>query len=137
MHVRWVMALCLISSGLSLFIIVWADSLWMLYAWATLHGLTMGGVPTVMNVAWSVYFGRRHMGAIRRLVTPVGSVVGAISPIYAGWAWSTETSYDTPFVIFSIAWIAGGVLALMAATPKIPVSTIMDSKRGRSAPAQP
>ena len=131
-HVRWVMALCLIPSGLSLFILVWADHLWMLYTYAALHGLTMGGVPTVMNVAWAVYFGRRHIGAIRGVVTPVGSIAGAFSPIYAGWAWSTETSYDVPFSMFAIAWIVGGVLALMATTPRIPTSKDTESEQQHS-----
>ena len=112
------MALCLIPSGLSLFIMVWADSLWLLYAWAALHGLTFGSASPVMNVAWAVYFGRRHMGAIRGVVTPLGSVVGALSPVYAGWAWSTENSYDIPFAVFSAIWIVGGLLALVTAAPR-------------------
>jgi MFS family permease len=121
-NVRWVMSLCLILSGLSLFIVVWADSLRMLYIYAALHGLTMGGVPTVMNVAWAVYFGRRHMGTIRGFVTPVGNIVGAFSPIYAGWAWSTETSYDMPFAVFAVAWILGGIVSLATKNPQIPDS---------------
>ena len=134
-HVRWVMAVCLTTSGLSLFIIVLADNLWMLYVYAALHGLTMGGVPTVMNVAWAVYFGRRHIGAIRGVVTPVGSIAGAFSPIYAGWAWSTDTNYDTPFTMFAVLWIIGGVLALVAATPKIPRSSAVGLERQGSASA--
>jgi len=126
-NVRLVMSLCLVLSGLSLFIIVWADGLRMLYVYAALHGLTMGGVPTVMNVAWAVYFGRRHMGTIRGFVTPVGNIVGAFSPIYAGWAWSTETRYDLPFAVFAFAWIFGGIISLATKTPRIPDSTILKS----------
>jgi hypothetical protein len=107
----------------------------MLYVYAALHGLTMGGVPTVMNVAWAVYFGRRHIGAIRGVVTPVGSIAGAFSPIYAGWAWSTDTNYDTPFTMFAALWIIGGVLALVAATPKIPRSSAVGLERQGSASA--
>ena len=106
-----------------------------LYVYAALHGLTMGGVPTVMNVAWAVYFGRRHIGAIRGVVTPVGSIAGAFSPIYAGWAWSTDTNYDTPFTMFAALGIIGGVLALVAGTPKIPRSSAVGLERQGSASA--
>jgi MFS family permease len=132
-NVRWVMSLCLILSGLSLFIVVWADSLRMLYIYAALHGLTMGGAPTVMNVAWAVYFGRRHMGTIRGFVTPVGNIIGAFSPIYAGWAWSTETSYDMPFAVFAFAWIFGGIVSLATKTPTRPNSTNLKPRQDKPA----
>ena len=64
-HVRWVIPMCVIPAGVSLFALVVAENLTMLYVYAVFHGLTMGGWPTIANVAWASYFGRQHQGAIR------------------------------------------------------------------------
>ena len=102
-HIRWVLAACLIPAGLSLFLLVGAHSLRMLYAYVVLHGLSMGGWAPLMNVAWAAYFGRQNMGAIRGLVTPIGNIVGAISPIFAGLMWDLRGSYDLPFIVFALS----------------------------------
>ena len=121
--VRWVLAMSLIPAGLSLFLLVGASGTVMLYIYAVAHGLTMGGAPPLMNVAFAEYFGRKHLGAIRGVVTPVGNVVAAVSPVVAGWMWVRTGSYDTPFTILGFAWGAAGLLALAAAAPKPPVES--------------
>ena len=121
-HARWVIALCLVPSGLSLFLLIGAQNIQMLYAYAMLHGLTMGGWATLMNVAWAAYFGRRHMGAIRGAVAPVGNIMGAVSPVLAGWMWDLQGSYDLIFTFFAITWIVAGFLMLLARPPKPPVT---------------
>lgn len=124
MHVRWVVPLCLVPSGLSLLLLVVAHSQPMLYLYAALHGLTMGGYPTLMNVAWATFFGRRHTGAIRGAVTPVGNVIGAVSPVLAGWMWDRLGSYAWPFTIFAVAWVLAGALMLLARPPSVPAATV-------------
>lgn len=119
-HARWVISICLVTSGFSLFLLVVAQNIQMLYVYALIHGLTMGGWATLMNVAWPVYFGRRHMGAIRGAVTPIGNVMGAVSPVIAGWMWDVQGSYNMIFSIFAIIWILGGLLMPLARPPKTP-----------------
>ena len=119
-HVRWVLGLALVPAGISLFLLVGAQSLPMLYGYAVIHGLMMGGFAPLMNVAWASYFGRQHMGAIRGVVTPLGNIVGAISPVMAGIMWSWLGSYDIPFTIFGLSWIVGGLLVFFATPPRPP-----------------
>lgn len=121
-HVRWVSAVCAVAAGMSVFLLVAGHDLPTFYAYAVLLGLTMGGFPTLMNVAMAVYFGREHMGAIRGLVTPATQVVGAASPVFAGWMWDRVGSYDLPFTVFAISWIAAGLLMLLARAPRLPAS---------------
>ena len=116
-HVRWVTAVCLTSTGLALMLLVVAQSMWMLVAYAVLFGLMMGGFTPTLNVAWATYFGRKHMGAIRGFVTPAGNIVGAFGPIFAGWTWSEQSSYDFSITFFALAWITGGLLMLIANVP--------------------
>ena len=119
-HVRWVIPMCVIPAGVSLFALIVAQDLTMLYVYAIFHGLTMGGWPTIANVAWASYFGRQHQGAIRGFVTPIGNVMGAASPVLGGYMWDRYGTYDLAFLVFGMAWIVAGLLMLMAAPPKPP-----------------
>ena len=119
-HVRWVIPMCVIPAGVSLFALIVAQDMTMLYVYAVFHGLTMGGWPTIANVAWASYYGRQHQGAIRGFVTPIGNVMGAASPVLGGIMWDRYGSYDLAFVVFGTAWIVCGLLMLAAVPPKPP-----------------
>ena len=119
-HIRWVMVVGFILSGISLLLLVLAQNVPMLLGYAIFHGLTMGGEATLMNVALATYFGRDHMGAIRGAVAPIGVIMGSLSPVFSGWLWTPETSYDLPFIILSVIWVLGGLIMLLAKPPVIP-----------------
>ena len=120
-HVRWVIPMCVIPAGVSLFALIVAQDMTMLYVYAVFHGLTMGGWPTIANVAWASYYGRQHQGAIRGFVTPIGNVMGAASPVLGGIMWDRYGNYDLAFVVFGTAWVLAGLLMLAAVPPKPPV----------------
>ncbi|MBI2936499.1 MAG: MFS transporter [Chloroflexi bacterium] len=117
-HIRWALSLCLIPAGLALFLLVWAQGLPMLYTYAVLEGLFLGGWQPLQSVLWATYFGREHMGAIRGVVAPVGSLVASTSPVIAGWMWDRLGSYDVPFTLYAIAWIVAGMLVPLTRPPK-------------------
>ena len=119
-HVRWVIALCFIPTGLSLFLLIGAQSIQMLFVYAVIHGFTMGGAPTLMNMIWPAYFGRQHMGAIRGAVTPVGMFFGSFSPIFAGWLWTPEKSYGVSFMLFAFIYVVAGLLIMVVRSPRAP-----------------
>ena len=119
-HIRWVIPMCVIPAGISLYSLIVAESLMALYVYAVFFGLTMGGWPTINNLAWASYFGRQHQGAIRGFVTPIGNVIGAASPVLGGIMWDRYGSYDLAFLVFGTAWILCGLLMLTAAQPKPP-----------------
>lgn len=123
MHPRYVLALCAIPAGLSLMILVLGDGITILYVYAVFYGLFMGGYPTIMNIVWPSYFGRQHAGAIRGFVTPVSTVIGTLSPVFAGVMWDRLGSYDFSFTIFAGAWVLAGLVMLTATPPSPPVAS--------------
>jgi MFS family permease len=120
-HIRWALVLCLIPSGMSLALLVMAGNMELLYVYAISHGLTMGGWAPLMNMVWAVYYGRQHLGAIRGLVTPVGNIFGAITPMWCAWMYDRMGSYDLPFSALATSWVLGGVIMLFVMPPKPPV----------------
>ena len=121
--VRWLSALCAVLAGLSVLILVTAQSTAALAVYAVCLGLTMGGFPTLMNVALAVYFGRQHMGAIRGVTAPVTQIMGAASPVFAGWMWDRAGSYDVAFIAFAFAWFSSGLLMAFSHPPQAPTET--------------
>jgi len=122
-QVRWVLSLCTITAGLSLMIVVVSQDLAMFYVYAVLYGLMMGGYPTIMNVVWPTYFGRQNAGTIRGFVTPVSTIVGTVTPVFAGLMWDRLGSYDLAFTVFAISWVLAGIIMLVASQPKPPTSS--------------
>jgi MFS family permease len=118
---KFLISSCGITSGLSVMILVMADNLMGLYLYALVHGLTQGGFPTLMNVAWASFFGRENSGTIRGSVFPPVIVVGFLSPAIAGWMWDRSESYGLAFICFAIAWIISGLIMLAITPPKPPI----------------
>ena len=118
--IRYVLSASLIPAGVSLYILVVADNIVMLYCYAIFHGLSMGGWPPLMSVALASYFGRQNAGAIRGIVTPAGNIVQPFTPVLAGWMWDTLGNYNLSFTIFAVSWSLAGILILFATPPKPP-----------------
>ena len=116
----WLISLCCLTSGMSLFVLIVADNTSGLFLYAVFHGLTMGGFPTLMNVVWAGFFGRANAGAIRGVITPPVTFMGFLSPAVAGWMWDRWGSYDIAFLFFVLAWILAGLLMLMVKQPAEP-----------------
>ncbi len=130
MDIRRVLALCLIPAGLSTYMIIPLDSVWILMIWGAIHGFFMGGFPTLTNVALPEYFGRQYMGSIRGVIAPITMIISALSPLIAGILWEESYSYSVAFFLFGSAWVIGGLLTFTLSKPKNPpaVKNITDQK---------
>jgi len=120
---RLLISACGITSGLSVIILVASTGMPGLYFYAVTHGLTMGGFPTIMNVAWASFFGRQNSGAIRGAITPPITFMGFLSPAIAGWMWDQSGNYDLAFTCFAVAWIISGLIMSFTKPPKAPTYT--------------
>ncbi len=87
------------------------------YVAATLFGTGIGGLLTLLPVAWADYFGRQHFGAIRGITLPVQVAGQAVGPLLAGILYDAGGSYDAALLTFAaLAALATGV-ALAARPP--------------------
>ncbi len=81
-------------------------------------GIGVGGLHTLLRLAWADYYGRLHLGSIRGLTLPAQIGGQAIGPVVAGFMFDATGGYRTPFVIFGIAVSVGAVLVLAATPPR-------------------
>ena len=84
-----------------------------------LFGLGVGGMLTLIPVAWADYFGRESFGAIRRLALSVQVVAQAIGPVLSGALRDWSGTYTDSLIVFGcLATAATG--AALAARPARP-----------------
>ena len=69
---------------------------------------------------WANYFGRGSLGTIRGVFFPVTQVLGAVSPVFAGYVFDTTGNYDRAFLVFGLCFAVGGVAMLLAKRPAEP-----------------
>jgi MFS transporter, OFA family, oxalate/formate antiporter len=87
------------------------------YAAAALFGLGIGGVLTLLPLAWADYFGRENYGAIRGLALSAQVLAQAAGPLVSGILRDLTGDYQLAFGCF-VALSALSMLAALAA--KVP-----------------
>ena len=88
------------------------------YAAAALFGLGIGGLLTVLPVAWAEYFGRESYGAIRGVALAIQVAAQAAGPVLSGALRDATGSYAASLHTFSALAVAGTLAALFSKHPK-------------------
>ena len=83
-----------------------------------LFGAGVGGLHTLLRLAWADYYGRVHLGAIRGLTLPAQIGGQAIGPVVSGFMFDASGGYLAPFVIFGSAVALAALLVLAAVPPR-------------------
>ncbi|MEM9358618.1 MAG: MFS transporter, partial [Pseudomonadota bacterium] len=90
------------------------------YITALIFGLGMGGVLTVLPIAWADYFGRKSFGAIRGIALSIQVIAQASGPLISGILYDATGDYVLSLTVF--AGLAGTALlaAILTGPPKGP-----------------
>ena len=90
------------------------------YASAVLFGAGIGGILTLVPVAWASYFGRAHFGAIRGITLPAQVGGQAIGPLVAGALHDLTGSYASGLAAFAVLSLLAAAVALATRPPRRP-----------------
>ena len=82
-----------------------------------IFGAGVGGLHTLLRLAWADYYGRIHLGAIRGLTLPAQIGGQAIGPAVSGFMFDASGGYLAPFLIFASAVGLSALLVLAAVPP--------------------
>ncbi len=120
--VRVSLALTAVGLGGGTAIMIWTYDALTGYAGAALFGLGIGGILTVLPIAWADYFGRRSFGAIRGIALSIQVVAQAMGPLMSGILRDYTGDYVLSLWVFvGVAGLAA-LAALLTAPPKPPGS---------------
>ncbi len=88
------------------------------YAAAALFGFGVGGILTLLPIAWADYFGRVHFGAIRSVALSVQVAAQACGPLISGGFRDWTGNYGAAFTCFAALGGLGAIAALAASRPR-------------------
>jgi sugar phosphate permease len=86
---------------------------------AAMFGLGLGGMLTLLPIAWADYFGRANYGAIRGLALPAQILAQAAGPLLSGALRDWTGSYVRSLQCFTVLSLLSMIVALLARRPRI------------------
>jgi OFA family oxalate/formate antiporter-like MFS transporter len=96
------------------------------YAAAALFGCGIGGLLTLLPLAWADYFGRAHFAAIRSIALSAQVLAQAAGPLFSGALHDWTGDYRLSLECFALLSCLGALAALAARRPpaRRPVATV-------------
>jgi OFA family oxalate/formate antiporter-like MFS transporter len=88
------------------------------YLAASLFGFGIGGILTLLPIAWADYFGRTHFGAIRSVALSAQVVAQAAGPLISGALRDGTGDYQLSLALFAALAGLGTLAALIAFKPR-------------------
>ena len=118
--VRIALVLSALFLGVSALLMMGVAAPWQGYAAACCFGIGIGGVLTVLPIAWADYFGRRSFGAIRGAALTVQVTAQASGPLLSGVLRDVTGDYVASLLCFAAISFAGALIGLLARAPMPP-----------------
>lgn len=110
-------AAALMAIGTVLMILV-VDNL-TAYISAMVFGAGIGGLMTLLPVAWADSFGRQHIGSIRGITVPLQTLAQASGPLISGSLYDLTGGYDAALRLFCVCSLIAMVMAPFAVKPEV------------------
>jgi MFS family permease len=88
----------------------WAKSLWMLYAFAVIHGFAHGAYFALISPTVATLFGTSAHGVILGTVIFCATIGGGVGPILGGHLFDVTRTYHVVFLMLAAASLVGFIL---------------------------
>lgn len=83
--------------------LLWAQDLWMFYAFAVAFGFLWGGSGTVITAIIGDIFGTRSLGAIMGMMSAGWALGAATGPAIAGYVYDASENYFMAFIMGAVS----------------------------------
>jgi predicted MFS family arabinose efflux permease len=90
------------------------------YAFAAYYGIVNGTTLTLNSMIFATYFGRRSLGKIRGVASPIQLVFNATGPFLGGLTYDLTGSYSIAFLGFAALYVLGALSMLLVTRPVPP-----------------
>ena len=84
-----------------------------------MFGFGIGGILTLLPIAWADYFGRAHFGAIRGIALPAQVLAQAAGPLLSGALHDLTGNYRARLQCFAALAALSILAALAARQPRV------------------
>lgn len=116
---RYVASGGFVSLMAGLLVAINASATWHLFAGSALAGIGIGSAMLLQAHIWPQYFGRRHIGAVRGMASPISLGLSAVGSAGTGMIFDATGSY-VPAWWTIIGALAVGVVLLSSSAKPVP-----------------
>jgi MFS transporter, OFA family, oxalate/formate antiporter len=120
---RWPVRYGLLLSGMLLstgaFALIGVDTAQSAYLAAGVFGLGIGGIMTLLPLAWADYFGRESFGAIRGVALSLQVLAQAAGPLLSGALRDWSGNYTMSLLTFGVLAALAALASLAARRPSV------------------
>jgi MFS family permease len=120
-HLHYLLAVTFILLAIGTSVLAFNQDTSTIYIFLILYGLGSGAGTPLRLVVGSRYFGRKSFGSILGSMLMLQSLLGFVSPIYAGWVYDTTGSYTIVFITFAALTAMSTFIMLFVRPPAPPV----------------
>jgi MFS family permease len=117
--------------GLGIILLAFVGSLPMVFLFAVLFGIGLGGRTPLLNAIRGDYFGRRSFGTILGLSTLPMNLGMMVTPLLLGILYDLQRTYVYGFLGLGIATAAAGALMLFAPPPGVAAAAPTEARLTR------
>ncbi len=116
-EMRFIFAFAVALFGVGIVLATHATSNFALYPYAICMGAGFGASYTCLATIQTNYFGPKVYPALLGITIPVGTILGGVGPVIAGWFYDSYHSYTQIFFIVAAICFASALLLLFAKPP--------------------
>jgi OFA family oxalate/formate antiporter-like MFS transporter len=113
-YITTLMAVGTTLTAATILILLNATSVFVLFLYVALQGMTLGGQFLLQPLAVANLFGRAHLGAIRGIMRPALTFSSAAGPLVIAALYDAQGSYQGAFIFVMVSWFASGVCYYLA-----------------------
>ena len=115
---RYLLATSLFLQAVCLWMVQYVTGVEVAFMYGMVLGATSGLSRIVGSVVWADYFGRRHLGSITGLATPIGVAGTAFGPLLFGVGRDVMGTYNTVLLVSAMLPLVLGIAALLLRKPQ-------------------
>jgi MFS transporter, OFA family, oxalate/formate antiporter len=113
-YITTLMAVGTTLTALTIVILLNATTVFVLFLYIALQGMTLGGQFLLQPLAIANMFGRAHIGAIRGIMRPALTFSSAAGPLVIAAMYDAQGSYHGAFIFVMVSWLAAGACYFLA-----------------------
>jgi len=117
-NVRHLAIVSFVAQVIALAILLTARSLFLIYTYAALFGISYGALVVALPTFIGTYYGRSHYAQILGFIFPMAIIAEAVGPIMAGAIHDAMGTYTLAFAIITGFSIVGLICTVFARQPK-------------------
>jgi MFS family permease len=122
---RWISAVAVCLYGAGTLVSLHASGTVTMYVYAIMMGTGFAAAFTCIMTIWSNYYGPKLYPSLLGVTTPIGTILGAIGPVTAGYIYDKYGTYVPVFEAVAALCLLTAFLYLLAVPP---VRRVADSK---------